>query len=193
MQVVTINTKQSSFPINFSKHGVEQQHVVSVVMTTALYDVLKRPVVLLEPTDPSPPGQPPSTSTTAIEWQFDWKVTAVMKRREIQDLHRPLTRSYKRPQMIKRLQSDKNTSPCLAAYKLKDLLSARFHSFLSLSAHFSAKHITFVNYLVYWPLPGFNMKVVSCWQSERRRGPQVTRPRSLVSLQLIIYLSHAVC
>ncbi|TNN62498.1 hypothetical protein EYF80_027301 [Liparis tanakae] len=24
---------------------------------------------------------------------------------------------------------------------------------------------------------GFNMKVVSCWQSERRRGPQVTRPR----------------
>lgn len=60
-------------------------------------------------------------------------------------------------------------------------------------ADFSAKHITFVNYLVYWPLRGFNMKVVSRWQSECRRGPQVTWPRSPASLQLIIYLSHAVC
>lgn len=51
--------------------------------------------------------------------------------------------------MIKRLQADKDTSSCLAAWKLKDLPSLLFALSPSLLADFRAKHTTFVNYLVY--------------------------------------------
>lgn len=159
--------------------------------------MLKKPIILLDITDPPlTPGQPPpalplpQNDGSIEEWQ-QWGnrerfgIYIVLWHAHINAPHDKETRLW---------QGQRSSFSCSQVKRFAiSPPSSPLSLCLSLLADFSAKHITFVNYLVYWPLWGFNMKVVSCWQSKCRRGPQVTRPRSLVSLQLIIYLLHAVC